>query len=266
MNRAKIKSTLLQALKSAGKLLKTQISKRQVIEKKSELSIVTATDKKAEKIILGLIRKNFPDHSILAEESAPQGDSASRWIIDPLDGTTNFAHRFPMSCVSIAYEEKGELVMGGVYDPFRDELFFAEKGKGARMNGKKIHVSRTPWLSEALLSTGFPYDRRERMDDYLPIFKAFKLKVQGLRRTGSAAMDLCYVACGRFDGYWEMNLQTWDKAAGMLILSEAGGRVTTFNGKTLSIHDWQNVASNNLIHKEMLQTLKPFVHLTATPQ
>ena len=130
------------------------------------------------------------------------------------------------------------------------------------MNGKKIHVSRTPWLSEALLSTGFPYDRRQRMDDYLPIFKAFKLKVQGLRRTGSAAMDLCYVACGRFDGYWEMNLQAWDKAAGMLILEEAGGRLTTFSGKPLTVTDWQNAVSNNLIHKEMLQTLRPFQSLS----
>lgn len=275
MKNAKIKSTLLKALRDAGKVLGSQISKRQRIEKKSELSIVTETDKRLEKIIVTLIRKNFPNHSILAEESGstdpsparggearPASGRGGRWIIDPLDGTTNFAHGFPMSCVSIGFEEAGQLKMGGVYDPFRGELFFAEKGKGAFMNGKKIHVSRTAWLSEALLSTGFPYDRRERMDDYLPIFRAFKLKVQGLRRTGSAAMDLCYVACGRFDGYWEMNLQPWDKAAGMLILEEAGGQLTDFSGKPLGVDTWQNAVSNRLIHKEMLQVLKPFAHLS----
>lgn len=261
MNNAKIKSTLLRSLRDAGKILKSQIRRRQVVEKKSELSIVTETDKKLEKIILKIIRANFPDHSILAEESAPTGNSRSRWIIDPLDGTTNFAHTHEACCVSIAFEYEGKLLMGGVYDPFRDELFFAEKGKGATLNGKKIHVSRTPWLSEALLATGFPYDRRERMDDYLPIFRAFLMKVQDLRRAGSAALDMCYVACGRYDGYWEGNLQPWDKAAGMLIVTEAGGKVTDFKGNPLTVDSWQNVAANALIHKEMLQTLKPFENL-----
>lgn len=258
MNTAKIKSTLLKSLQGAGKILKTNIRLRGAVEKKTELSIVTATDKKAEKFILDLIHKNFPDHAVLAEESAPKGRSASRWIIDPLDGTSNFAHTYETCCVSIAFEYEGQILMGGVYDPFRDELFFAQKGKGATLNGKKIHVSRTAWLSEALVATGFAYDRRERMDYYLGMFRAFLMKVLDLRRAGSAALDLCYVACGRFDAYWECSLQPWDKAAGMLILSEAGGRVSDFKGNPLTLEGNQNLASNSLLHKEMLQVLKPF--------
>lgn len=261
MNTAKIKSTLLKSLQDAGKLLKTQIANHHVVEKKSALSIVTETDKKAEQIIIRHIQKNFPDHAILTEESPPQGRSSSRWIIDPLDGTSNFAHTFPVCCVSIGYEEAGEMVMGGVYDPFRDELFFAERGKGAVMNNKKIHVSRTPWLSDALLATGFAYDRRERMDDYLAMFRSFLMKVLDLRRAGAAAIDLCYVACGRFDGYWECGLHSWDKAAGMLIVQEAGGKVSNFKNKPLTLDDYQNVASNGFLHQEMMKVLKPFENL-----
>lgn len=261
MNQAKIKSTLLTAISKSGKLLKTSIHKRGKIEKKTELSLVTETDKKAEKIILRTIQGAFPNHAILTEESPPMGKSTSRWIIDPLDGTTNFAHTFPVACVSIAYEEHGELIMGGVFDPFRDELYFAERGKGAFRNRRKIHVSRTPWLSECLLATGFPYDRRERMNEYITLFRSFLMKVQDLRRAGAAALDLCYVASGRFDGYWEANLQPWDKAAGMLIVQEAGGRVSNFKGKPLTVDDYQNVASNGFIHKEMLEVIKPFEDL-----
>ena len=262
MNHAKIKSTLLKALEASGKVLKAQILQRRIVEKKSELSIVTATDKKSEKIIVDLIRKNFPSHAILTEESPPMGKSTSRWIIDPLDGTSNFAHTYPVACISVAYEESGELVMGGVYDPFRNELFFAERGKGAFMNRKKIHVSRTPWLSDSLLATGFPYDRRERMEEYITLFRSFLLKVLDLRRAGAAALDLSYVACGRFDGYWECNLQPWDKAAGMLLVQEAGGKISNFKGKPLSVDDYQNVASNGFVHQEMLRILKSFENLS----
>ncbi len=258
MNTAKIKSTLLKALQEAGRTLKTQIHKRHVIEKKSELSWVTATDKKAEQIIIRIIRRAFPDHAILTEESPPMKGNSSRWIIDPLDGTSNFAHGYPVACVSIGFEHEGQVLLGGVYDPFRNELFFAQKGKGAFLNQRRIHVSRVAWLSDALLATGFPYDRRQRMDEYLPIFRAFLMKVLDLRRAGAAALDLCYVACGRYDGYWEGNLNPWDKAAGMLMVQEAGGRITNFKGQPLTLEDWGNVASNNLLHLEMLETLKPF--------
>ncbi len=259
MNRNKIKSVLLKAADDAGKILRSSLSTRPAYERKSELSIVTETDKAAEKCIVDLILKEFPDHALLTEESPPMGKSSHRWIIDPLDGTTNFAHTFPIACTSIAYEEAGELVMGAVYDPFRDELFFAEKGKGATVNGKPIHVSQTPELRDSLLCTGFPYDRRERPDDYLALFKAFMMKVQGIRRTGAAALDLCYVACGRFDGFWEVKLQPWDKAAAMIIIEEAGGKISNFQGMPLTLSDVQNVASNGKIHDEMLQTTKQFL-------
>ncbi len=258
MNREKIKSTLLQALQEGGKILKARFGERRIIAKKSELSLVTAVDHESEKCILGIIRNAFPDHAILAEESLAQGDSPYRWIIDPLDGTTNYAHTYPVACVSIAYEEKGVVEVGGVYDPFRDELFFAERGQGATLNGKPIVVSQNPALSDSLLATGFPYDRREKIDEYLPIFKNFMMKVHGIRRCGAAAIDLCYVACGRYDGYWECKLQSWDKAAAGLIVIEAGGSLSNFSGEPLTLEDTQNLASNGFIHQEMLAVLKPF--------
>ncbi len=258
MNRPKIKSTLFKALKDAGKILKDTVFERKITLKKSELSLVTASDQKAEKTILKVIRAAFPDHAFLTEESPPMGKSGSRWIIDPLDGTTNFVHTFPVACVSIAYEEKGEVLLGGVLDPFRDELFFAERGKGAFLNGKKIRVSKNLALADSLLCTGFPYDRRERIDEYMKPFRDFIMKVHGIRRTGAAAIDLCYVACGRFDGYWEMKLNPWDKAAAMLIVSEAGGKLSNYAGQPLTLEEIQNVATNGLIHKEMLTVLAPY--------
>ncbi len=258
MNRKKIQSTLFEALRKAGKILRSSLGERRVIEKKSELSLVTAADKAAEACIVKIIRKAFPDHSLLTEESPPFGNSHCRWIIDPLDGTTNFAHTYPVACVSIGFEENGRLEMGGVFDPFRDELFFAARGKGAALNNRPLRVSKTGTLSESLLCTGFPYDRREKADEYLPIFKAFMMKVQGIRRTGAAALDLCYVAAGRFDGFWELKLQPWDKAAAMLIIEEAGGVLSNFSGRPLTLNDIQNAASNSLIHQEMLEVLKPF--------
>ena len=245
-------------LEDAGKVLKTAILRPKTIQKKSALSLVTASDKKCEQIIVRAIRKNFPGHAILTEESPPMGSSSSRWIIDPLDGTTNFAHSFPIACVSIAYEEEGKIEVAGVLDPFRGELFFAERGGGAFLNGKKIRVSSTPLLDDALLCTGFPYDRREKIDHYLPIFRAFTIKVQGIRRTGAAALDLCYVAAGRFDGFWELQLQPWDKAAAMLIIEEAGGKLSNFSGAALTLEDVQNVAANAKIHRQMLEVLRPF--------
>ncbi len=261
MNTPKIKSTLLKCLEDAGKVLKTSIRSKITIEKKTELSLVTQIDKKCEKIIVAAIRKAFPDHALLTEESPPMAGKSlagSRWIIDPLDGTTNFAHRFPVSCVSIGYEENGKLEAGGVYDPFRNELFLGFRGKGATLNGKKISVSPQKNLIDSLVCTGFPYDRHERMDEYIQVFKSILMKVSDLRRTGSAALDICYVACGRFDGYWEFNLQAWDKAAAMVILEEAGGAMTNFRGQKLTLADRQNLISNSRIHPEMLKIVRPF--------
>ena len=261
MNSAQIKSALFDMLEDAGKVLKTALLKPKTIRKKSELSLVTATDKKCEQVIVRAIQKKFPGHAILTEESPPMGNSTCRWIIDPLDGTTNFAHTYPVACISIAYEEEGKVQTAGVYDPFRGELFFAARGRGAFLNGKKIRVSSTPVLNDSLLCTGFPYDRREKIDEYLGIFRAFTLKVQGIRRTGAAALDLCYVAAGRFDGFWELKLQPWDKAAAMLIIEEAGGSLSNFSGGPFTLADVQNLATNGKIHREMLAVLKPFENI-----
>lgn len=226
------------------------------IQKKTELSLVTEVDCECERIIVNIIKADFPDHAFLTEESPPEGDSPYRWIVDPIDGTTNFAHGFPVACVSIALEHDGTLVLGGIYDPFRDELFFAAKGQGATLNERPIHVSKTEKLADALIATGFAYDRRERADDYLATFKDFMCRTQGMRRGGSAAIDLCYVACGRFDVYYEQGLQPWDKAAGMLILEEAGGKLSNYKGEPLDIHERTNLATNTLLHAECLEVVK----------
>lgn len=261
MKNGKIKSTLLEALSRAGKIVRSNFGKEQKITKKGRFSLVTEIDKAAEKAIVGLISKRFPDHSVLAEESPEVTGSGCRWIIDPIDGTTNFAHAFPIVSISIGFERDGRLEMGGVFDPFRKELFFAERGKGATLNGKRIHVSKAKTLEDSLLATGFPYDRNKNPDVYLAMLRVFLTRIQGIRRGGSAAIDLCYVACGRFDGYYEMKLSPWDKAAGMMIVEEAGGKLTDFSGLPLTLTGLQNLATNGLIHKEMLASLASFKSL-----
>jgi len=258
MNTAKIKSTLLKAIHEAGMVVKSAFGKEQRITKKGEFNLVTEIDKAAEEAALKIIKKAFPNHSILAEESPKVEGSEAKWIIDPIDGTTNFAHGFPVVSVSIAFAVKGRLEMGGVLDPTRGELFFAQRGKGAFLNGRRIRASKTKTLLDSLVVTGFPYDRKKNPEDYLGMLRAFLTKVQCIRRTGSAAMDLCYVACGRFDGYYEMKLNPWDKAAGMLIVKEAGGKLTDFSGNALKLTSVQNLATNGTVHQEMLKTLKPF--------
>lgn len=260
ISNAKLKQVLLGCLREAGALLGKSIHKIKKIDYKSEANLVTHYDKMLEKMILTRIKKSFPDHAILAEESAPHGTSPYKWIIDPLDGTTNFAHTFPVSCVSIAVEKNGAVILGGVYDPFRDELFLGEKGAGAFLNGKKIQVSKTPDLKESLLCTGFPYDCRSYAKTYLDIFGAFMVRTHGIRRTGSAAIDICYVACGRFDGFWELKLNAWDTAAASLICREAGGRVSNFKGSGYSIYEPEALVSNGLIHKEMVKILGRYYH------
>jgi myo-inositol-1(or 4)-monophosphatase len=259
MNTAEIKSTLLEALNKAGVLMRSAIDAPKEIELKAEYSLVTKTDMECDRLIIETVRSRFPDHAFLTEESPASGNSASRWIVDPIDGTTNFAHGYPVSCVSIGFEHDGKMLMGGVYDPFRNELFFAEKGKGAFLNDKPIRVSKTKTLEHALLSTGFPYDIREHADEYLTTFKEFLLATQGIRRAGAAALDLCYVACGRFDAYYEKNLQAWDKAAGMLIVEEAGGKITNYDDKPLTLTDRANLASNGSLHAAMLNILKKYI-------
>lgn len=263
----KVRSTLFSSLEEAGKILKNTVSERRIVAHKGELNLVTETDRRSEDVIVKNILRNFPDHALLTEESPARGRSPFRWIVDPLDGTTNFVHTYPVACISIAFEEHGKITVGGVFDPFRSELFYAERGRGATLNGKPIVVSQNPVLGQSLLSTGFPYDRRESADLYLSPFKAFMMKVHGVRRSGAAALDLVYVASGRFDGFWECKLRTWDVAAASLIIEEAGGKLSDFAGRPLTLSnpdtDWvpEMAASNGFIHEEMVEVLRPFASL-----
>lgn len=247
----------IQAARKAGLILKSRLGKKRKIGFKGEVNLVTEMDILAEKIIIAEIQKHFPEHDILAEEEAArEKDSAFRWIIDPLDGTTNYAHGFPVFCVSIALTKNGEAILGVVFDPTRDELFLAEKGKGAHLNGRKIRVSSQADLSRSLLATGFPYDLRKSPINNFDHFQNFALRAQAVRRAGSAALDLCYVAAGRFDGFWEMKLAPWDMAAGSLIVSEAGGTVSNFLGKPLALTGSHVLATNGKIHRAMLRIVK----------
>jgi myo-inositol-1(or 4)-monophosphatase len=230
---------------------------------KSPINLLTWVDRAADRLIRLTIQRRFPGHDFLTEESDPtQKHSSYKWIIDPLDGTTNYAHHFPQACVSIGLEASpGCVILGGVYDPFRDELFWAEKGRGAflqkgRGRSQRLQVSKTRNLKSSLLITGFPYDRRERVDLYLSYVREFMQRIQGIRRLGAAALDLCWVACGRCDGYWEWRLKPWDVAAGQLIVEEAGGRLSDFSGRRFSIYGEQTLATNGHIHQEMLTVMK----------
>ncbi|MBI5236862.1 MAG: inositol monophosphatase, partial [Deltaproteobacteria bacterium] len=251
-----IKDTAVRAVKKAGLLLKENISRAHRVDYKSAVDIVTEMDMKAEALIMDEIRRDFPDHGILTEES-PEIKSASgrRWIIDPLDGTTNYAHGFPVFCVSVAFEDKGRVLFGAVYNPMLNELFTGEKGKGAFLNGVKIKASSVATLDKSLLATGFPYDIRTSELKNLDNFASFSVKAQAIRRAGSAALDLSYVACGRFDGFWEMKLKPWDTAAAALFVREAGGVLTDFKGEGFDMNMSECLASNGLIHKEMLDVL-----------
>jgi myo-inositol-1(or 4)-monophosphatase len=246
-----------EAATAAGHVLLDCARKGFHIEHKNPINLVTDADHAAEQCVIDHIRRHFPDHRMLAEERGgdAHGSSAFQWIIDPLDGTTNFAHGFPVYAVSIGVEYLDELLVGVVYDPSRDELFTAEAGGGALLNGRPLGVSTTGTLDAALLVTGFAYDIRENANNNLDHFARFTLKAQGVRRTGSAALDLCYVAAGRFDGFWEVKLSPWDMAGGAVILREAGGRITDFRGDPHSIYQPQLVASNGRIHEEMLAVL-----------
>lgn len=246
----------LTAARAAGRVHLRRLSRIKVSRKTNAIDLVTEADREAEAAVIATITRTFPDHAILAEESGANArQSVQRWIIDPLDGTTNFAHSFPQFCVSIAYERRGRVELGVIFDALKRELFVAARGRGARLNGRRIHASKTPALDLALLSTGFPYDRRERRHFYLTFWEAFMMRTQGVRRTGSAALDLCYVACGRTDAFWEFGLHPWDVAAGALMVSEAGGRVSNADGSRLDLGGRQILATNGRLHRAMRATI-----------
>ncbi|MCH8262405.1 MAG: inositol monophosphatase [Proteobacteria bacterium] len=222
----------IRAARAAGDIIIRQIDHVQDLPviKKSRNDFVTEVDKHAEMVIIETLHKSYPNHAILAEESGRQGDSPYLWIIDPLDGTTNYLHGFPQYAVSIALQHRGELDQAVVYDPLRQELFTASRGGGAMLNNRRIRVSKQKHLEGALLGTGFPFKEQERLDEYLDSFKALFPMTAGIRRAGAASLDLAYVACGRLDGFWELGLKPWDIAAGALLVKEAGGMISDFCG------------------------------------
>jgi len=226
------------------------------VETKNKFDFVTKVDKESEQIIVDTILKNFPDHKIYAEESHRDEQGEYRWIIDPLDGTTNYIHNVPVYCVSIGVEHNGELILGVVYDPNRKELFFAEKGRGAFLNEKPIHVSSIRDTDRALIATGYPFRVKHLIDVYQESFKELFLHISGVRRAGSAAIDLCYIACGRYDGFWELDFQPWDLAAAHIILTQAGGRITDFGGGDQVMHTGNTIASNTHLHPFLTDTVK----------
>lgn len=242
------------AAHTAGGILLKYLGQPLEVEFKGDADLVTKVDRMSEEAIVSIIRDKYPDHQILAEEGTNQ-ESASpfRWIIDPIDGTTNYAHNFPCFAVSIGVEVSGHMAAGVVYDPVRDECFTAIEGGGAFLNGSAIHVSNVDKLDRALLATGFPYDRREHPDDYLVLFRKFMMKAQEIRRPGSASIDLCYLSSGRIDGFWECKLKPWDVAAAAVIVKESGGQISDFKGNKFSIFGNETLASNGRIHDEMVE-------------
>jgi myo-inositol-1(or 4)-monophosphatase len=241
------------AAEAAGEVLRNGFGQHQEIKFKGEVDLVTKADENAEQAITRLLQKTFPNYGMLAEEGGElKGEGNVRWIVDPLDGTTNFAHGLPLFCTSIALERDGEVVLGVVYDPMANETYTAERGGGATLNGEPIVVSDIDDPIRALLATGFPYDRDE-VPAALELFGRFAVHTQGMRRLGSAALDLCYVAAGRLDGYYERGVKAWDIAAGTLILREAGGKVTNYSGHELDLELGEVVASNGLLHADLLR-------------
>jgi myo-inositol-1(or 4)-monophosphatase len=252
-----IENVALRAARAAGRIHLKRLSRIHIVRKSNTIDLVTEADRESEAAIIEVIHRAFPTHSILAEESGASGHKSDhQWVIDPLDGTTNFAHGFPQFCVSIAYRHRGRSEFGVIYDALKKECFMAHRGRGAQLNGKPIHVSTTDLLNSSLLGTGFPYDRRERRRFYLCFWEAFMTRAQDIRRTGAAALDLAYVACSRTDGFWEFGLKAWDVAAGALILEEAGGRATNSDGSALDMHGGNILASNRRLHSQMLAIIE----------
>lgn len=248
-----LKDVLLEAVHAGAEQILHYFEGRFSVTQKEGLNNpVTEADHAAEKAIIDVIRKNYPDHFILSEEVGSSGNEAEiKWIVDPIDGTVNFAHGIPICCVSIGIEQAGEMILGAVYNPLMNELYFAEKGSGATLNGKPIHVSNTNKVSASCLATGFPYSYPTHSEGPLPVFEKLIRAGVAVRRLGSAALDLCWVAAGRFDGYYEHSLNAWDSAAGFLIVEEAGGMVTDYSGNRYSPYQPTLIASNGVIHEEL---------------
>lgn len=263
------RSIAIEVARTAGAVLEDIARSGFTIEHKNPVNLVTDADRASEQAIVAHLHEAFPSHRILAEEEGlhAAGGSPFFWIIDPLDGTTNYAHGYPAYCVSIALEYRGRGILGVVFDPSRDELFVATRGGGATLNSAPITVSSTATLNDALVVTGFAYDIRENPENNLSEFSRVALKARGIRRTGSAALDLCYVACSRFDGYWELQAKPWDAAAGVVIVEEAGGRVTDCSGGPFSLEGQRILATNGRIHQELVNVLhRPPPDRTDTPE
>ena len=253
-----LKSKLIKAAQAGAEIIQDYFEKEIRISNKEGINnLVTEADHASEKVIIDTIRNDFPDHGILSEEIGELATpSEYKWIIDPIDGTVNYANRIPICCVSIAVEHNGEVIMGAVYNPFLNEFFFAQKGYGATLNNKRIKVSEKTEVLRSCLVTGFPYTYLDMPNGPLQIFERFIRRGIPVRRLGSAAIDLCWVAAGRFDGFYEMNLKAWDSAAGYHIVEEAGGRVTDFKGNPFSPHQTFVVATNRIIHEELLSWIE----------
>lgn len=256
MDMERIKRVGTAAAVNGGKVLQEHFGKLRSVRKKGAIDLVTEADIQSEAVIIDTISHAYPDHAILAEESGARDGSGGRWIIDPLDGTTNFAHNLPLFCVSIAFAVNDDILAGFVLAPLLGELFVGVRDQGAQLNGKPISVSPTAMLADSLLVTGFPYDHQTIWDSLMARFGRCLTATQGVRRLGSAALDLCYVASGRFDGFWEQHLKPWDTAAGFLVATEAGARTTIFSGAAYSIDAEEMVCTNGAIHDELLNLLK----------
>jgi len=247
----------VELAREAGELQRARLWTALKIEHKGTIDLVTEVDKASEALLVGGLQQTFPEHDFLAEENDYGSRGAShKWIIDPLDGTTNFAHGFPWFAVSMALEIDGEVCLGIIYHPMMNELFCAVKGEGAELNGTRLQVSKRAPLQNCLLATGFPYDSATDRENNFVHFINFQMSCRGIRRAGAAALDLAYVAAGRIDGFWESKLKPWDVAAGGLLVREAGGRVTAFDGADYSVYKHRIVASNGWIHDEMLTMLE----------
>ena len=252
-----LKNFAVSLAHEAGALLIEKFDQSIEIHYKGDINLVTEADKMSENIIMAAIRQSFPEHGILSEESPAILDGSSlRWIIDPLDGTTNYAHGYPVFCVSIALEKNGTIILGVIYDPTRRDTFVAVRGEGAFLNGKKLAVSKVSALSRSLLATGFPYDIRESEENNLNYFNIMAKEVQAIRRAGAAALDIAYAAAGRFDGFWELKLKPWDTAAACLLLEEAGGKITDIFGGPWNLLSPNLLASNSLLHEQMIAVFK----------
>lgn len=254
----KYKRVLFEAVDESAKILIDNFDTNFKIGRKTHYNdLVTEIDHKSESKIIEVIHSHFPDHNVLSEEIGNLNlDSDHVWIVDPIDGTVNYAHSIPIFCISIALEIKKEIKLGLIYNPISGEKFFSEKDKGAFLGNKKITVSKTQQLRDSILVTGFPYGAKDNQDHCIDHFANFIKHGLPIRRLGSAALDICYVACGRFDGFWEVSLNPWDVAAGYLILNEAGGKITDFKGEMYSIYGKQLLATNGKIHKEMMDVLE----------